>query len=104
METIDLIDLVSIGLLLLGALFFLTGTVGLLRFNNCFARLHALTKADNVGLGCIALGLMLQAESGWAVAKIALIWALAQLAATVSAHLIARFSLRLGGGVRRMPP
>ena len=34
-----------------GAFFFLAGTVGLLRFPDALSRLHALTKADNLGLG-----------------------------------------------------
>ncbi|MBK1727733.1 cation:proton antiporter [Halorhodospira neutriphila] len=98
------LELASAALLLLGAAFFLTGTVGLLRFPGCFARLHALTKADNLGLGCVILGVALQAESGWAVAKLALIWVGALVAATVSAHLIARFALRARGGPGRTPP
>ncbi|ABM61592.1 cation:proton antiporter [Halorhodospira halophila] len=100
----DVLDALSAALLVLGGVFFLTGTVGLLRFPGAFARLHALTKADNLGLGCVVLALMLQAESLWVAAKLLLIWLLALVAATVSAHLIARFSLRAQGGVRRTPP
>ncbi|MBK5935451.1 cation:proton antiporter [Halorhodospira halophila] len=99
-----LLDALSAGLLLLGGLFFLTGTVGLLRFPGVFDRLHALTKADNLGLGCVVAALILQAETGWVAAKLVLIWMLALIAATVSAHLIARFSLRARGGARRTPP
>ena len=46
-----------------GAFFFLAGTVGLLRFPDSLTRLHALTKADNLGLGLIVLGLLPQADS-----------------------------------------
>ncbi len=99
-----LAELLSTGLLGLGAAFFLTGTVGLLRFPSTFARLHALTKADNLGLGCVALGLALQADSGWVAAKLALVWGLALVAATASAHLLARCILRERGGTRRTPP
>ena len=38
-----------------GAVFFLAGTVGLLRFPDSLTRLHALTKADNLGLGLVVL-------------------------------------------------
>ena len=51
-----------------GVLFFISGTVGLLRLPDIYTRLHALTKADNVGLGFIVLGLSIQSESwfeGW---------------------------------------
>jgi multicomponent Na+:H+ antiporter subunit G len=46
-------------LILLGAFFFLAGTLGLLRFPDVYTRLHALTKADNLGLGLTVLGLAL---------------------------------------------
>lgn len=39
-----------------GVLFFVAGTVGLLRFPDVFSRLHAVTKADTVGLGLGACG------------------------------------------------
>ena len=97
-------DGVTVAALLAGALFFFAGTVGLLRFPGPFARLHALTKADNAGLGLIALGLAFQAGSGWEAAKIALVWFLAMFSATVSAHLIARYTLRERGGSRRAEP
>jgi multicomponent Na+:H+ antiporter subunit G len=51
----------------LGNVFFLAGTFGLLRFPDVYPRLHALTKADNVGLGLIVAGLAIQAAS-WAAA------------------------------------
>ena len=44
-------DLLSTVLLIAGGVFFLAGTLGLLRFPDVYTRLHALTKADNVGLG-----------------------------------------------------
>jgi multicomponent Na+:H+ antiporter subunit G len=83
-------------LLLAGAFFFLAGTVGLLRFPDVYTRLHALTKADNVGLGLMVLGLALQAES-WAVAgKLLLIWLLVLLSSASVAHLIAKEARQKG--------
>ena len=64
--------------------FFLSGTVGLLRFPDIYTRLHALTKADNVGLGLLILGLSLQATDWLTVAKLILIWLLVLLARMVS--------------------
>ena len=99
-----LLETLTVILVSVGGLFFLTGTIGLLRFPASFSRLHALTKADNVGLGFIACGLALQAESVWVAMKILLVWGVALIAATVSAHLTARFTLRAAGGSRRTPP
>ncbi|MCC5987819.1 MAG: monovalent cation/H(+) antiporter subunit G [Pararhodobacter sp.] len=89
-------DGLSVAFTALGLFFFAAGSLGLLRFPDVFSRLHALTKADNLGLGFLALGLMFQAP-GWAVvAKLALIWALALLAAGTVAQLVARAALMKG--------
>ncbi len=89
-------DYLSAALLITGAVFFLAGTFGLLRFPDVYTRLHALTKADNVGLGLMVAGLAVQAES-WAVAgKLLLIWLLVLLAGASVAHLVARGALRRG--------
>lgn len=77
----------------IGLLFFIAGTFGLLRFPDVFSRLHALTKADNLGLGFIALGIAFQAESWRALALLALIWALVLLAAGTVSQLVARHAL-----------
>ena len=58
-----LIDYLTSLFLLSGAIFFLAGTLGLVRFPDVYTRLHALTKADNVGLGLIITGLALQSET-----------------------------------------
>ncbi len=78
----------------LGGFFFLSGTVGLLRFPDTLSRLHAVTKADNLGLGLILLGVAVHGASVVLAAKLLLIWMLALLAASFSAHLVARSHLR----------
>ncbi len=81
-------DIITTILLIAGAAFFLVGTVGLLRFPDVYTRLHALTKADNVGLGLMVAGLALQAESWAVVGKLLLIWCLVLLAGASVAHLV----------------
>jgi len=78
----------------IGLFFFLAGSVGFLRFPDVFSRLHALTKADNLGLGFIALGVTFQAGSWRDVALIVLVWALMLLAAGTVSQLVARDALR----------
>jgi len=85
-----IIDYLSIILIIIGAFFFLAGTLGLLRFPDIYTRLHALTKADNLGLGITIIGLMLQLESIMAVGKLLLIWLLVLLSGASVAHLIAK--------------
>lgn len=85
------------GLLLVAALFFfIAGTVGLLRFPDLYSRLHALTKADNVGLGLTVLALMLQAESGLEIFKLALIWVMVLAASATVCFLIGNEAYRRG--------
>lgn len=91
-----LIDVLTTILLLAGAFFFLAGTLGLLRFPDVYTRLHALTKADNVGLGLVVLGLALQSDTLAGAGKLLLIWTLVMLAGASSANLIAREALRRG--------
>lgn len=82
-------DIVSIVLLLAGCAFFAAGTLGLLRFPDSNSRLHALTKADNLGLGLVVAGLIVHAAAPAVALKLLLIWALALLAAATSGHLLA---------------
>lgn len=96
-------NLLSMALLVAGAFFFLAGTVGLLRFPDVYTRLHALTKADNLGLGFVAAGLAVEAESVETILKLGIIWAMVLLASTVSCQLIARTALRSGVPPWRRP-
>ena len=90
------IDLLSLLLVALGGFFFFAGTVGLLRFPDVYTRLHALTKADNRGLGLTVIGLAVQAESWFVVGKLFLIWALVLVSGASVAHLIAQGALARG--------
>ena len=82
---------VATGLLLFaGVFFYAAGTVGLLRFPDPAARLHALTKADHLGLAFIALAAALEWGSVAIAAKIAAVWLIAIMAAGTSAQLMAR--------------
>ena len=91
-----LLDLFTTVALLLGALFFLAGVVGLLRFPDTLSRLHALTKADNVGLGLIVIGLLPQAGGVLAALKLLLVWLLVLLAASTVGQMMARVARRAG--------
>ncbi len=77
-----------------GLFFFVAGTVGLLRFPDVHSRLHALTKADNLGLGLLAAGVAFAWWDGWVAAKLLLIWLLTMYAAATAAQLIARVALK----------
>lgn len=71
-----------------GLLFFTAGTVGLLRFPDLRSRLHAVTKADTLGLGFVMLALALASDSLWAAVAFLLVWVLGMGAAAVAATLL----------------
>jgi multicomponent Na+:H+ antiporter subunit G len=85
-----LLDLFSIAAVVAGAFFYLAGTVGLLRFPDAYSRLHALTKADNLGLVLVVIGLLPQVGSVLNGLKLLLVWLLVMLSSAAVAQLIAR--------------
>lgn len=92
-----LLDAFSIAAIVAGAFFFLAGTVGLLRFPDAYTRLHALTKADNLGLALVVIGLLPQMDGLLAAAKLVLVWLLVLLSGAVVSQLIARAARRQDG-------
>jgi multicomponent Na+:H+ antiporter subunit G len=92
----ELRDALTILLISAGVVFFVAGTVGLLRFPDFYTRVHSMAKADNVGLGLVVAGLALQTESPTALAQLLLVWFLVLLSSVSGAHLLARGAFRRG--------
>jgi multicomponent Na+:H+ antiporter subunit G len=90
------LDLLTIVAVSAGVFFFLAGTVGLLRFPDSLTRLHALTKADNLGLGLVVLGLLPRAHGPGYALKLVAVWLLAQLAGATVSQLVARAARHSG--------
>src|SRR5262249_8317300 len=91
-----LLDIATIACVSAGAFFFLAGTVGLIRLPDTLTRLHALTKADNLGLGLVVLGLLPRAESLHSGLRLICVWLLALLSGATVSQLIARAARRQG--------
>jgi multicomponent Na+:H+ antiporter subunit G len=90
------LDIVTITAVSAGVFFFLAGTIGLLRFPDTLTRLHALTKADNLGLGLMVLGLLPHAESLHDGIKLICVWLIVLLAGATVSQLIAYAARREG--------
>jgi multicomponent Na+:H+ antiporter subunit G len=88
------LDIFTVVAVAAGAFFFLAGTVGLLRFPDPLTRLHALTKADNLGVGLIVLGLLPRADGPIGALKLIAVWLLVQSAGATVSQLIARAARR----------
>jgi multicomponent Na+:H+ antiporter subunit G len=85
----ELVGWVGFALTCVGVAFFTAGTIGLLRFPDAIARLHGLAKADNLGIGLVAIGLVLQADSVAVGVKLLVIWGLVLLSGAACTYLIA---------------
>ena len=90
------LNIVTIVAVSAGVFFFLAGTIGLLRFPDTLTRLHALTKADNLGLGLLVLGLLPRAESLRDGIKLICVWLIVLLAGATVSQLIAYAARREG--------
>jgi len=88
------IDILGFALIMAGIGFFAAGSIGLLRLPDLLSRLHALTKADNVGLGLLCAGLALVDGSVANAAKLFLVWLLVMAASATAAHMMAQHTLR----------
>jgi len=65
-----LVTIASWACLIVGGIFVVTGTAGLLRFPEFYTRLHAASLPDTLGMMLIVTGLILQA--GWSQVSIKL--------------------------------
>jgi predicted phosphate transport protein (TIGR00153 family) len=87
--------------MILGSLFALVGSLGLVRLPDLYTRLHAGSKAVTLGVGGIALGAILVAPSVSAGAKILLAMAFLFFTAPIASHATGRAGYY--SGVRMSP-
>ena len=92
----NLVNVLSFVLIGAGVFFFVAGTVGLLRFPDTLSRLHALTKADNLGVGLIVLGLLPRVDDALAALKLVVVWGLILLASATVSQLVGYAARREG--------
>jgi multicomponent Na+:H+ antiporter subunit G len=83
------LDLLTIVAVSAGVFFFLAGTIGLLRFPDTLSRLHALTKADNLGLALVVIGLLPRVDGVLDALKLIAIWLLVLLSGSTISQLVA---------------
>ena len=84
--------------LLIGAVFALVGSIGLVRLPDFFTRLHGPTKATTLGIGGMLIASMLYFSTrgeGLSLHEL-LITLFLFITAPVSAHLMAKAALHLG--------
>ncbi|MGO3884959.1 MAG: monovalent cation/H(+) antiporter subunit G [Mycetocola sp.] len=89
-------DTVTLLLVFVGALMCFAAGVGLLRFPDVLARLHAATKPQIFGLIVICLDIVFTSPSIGTITMAVAIIVFQSLTAPVSAHLVSRAAYRSG--------
>lgn len=89
--------------LLGGMFFFIAGTLGVLRFPDVYSRLHAVTKADTLGLGLLAIGLALRSEGLQPALLMLLIWVLVMASGATACQLLARYQREIDADAEEEP-
>ncbi|MDR5659338.1 monovalent cation/H(+) antiporter subunit G [Serpentinicella sp. ANB-PHB4] len=84
------LDVIMVLLLIVGAFFFLVGTVGLIRMPDVFCRMHATTKSDTLGAGLILLALAIYHGISLISLKIIIVIAFVWITNPTAAHIIAK--------------
>lgn len=85
-----ILNLLVMVFLLAGAFFFITATLGLLRFPDLFTRLHATGKGDTLGATLILMGLVIYAGLTPESIKILIMLIFILLTSPVATHAISR--------------
>lgn len=94
--------LVAVLLILVGSVFSLLGALGLLRFPNLCARLHAAAKAGPLGVGLILLGVAFNSTELLVAARCVLGIVFLIVLSPISAHLLARTTLGAGSSAENI--
>ena len=91
-----MIEVLAGTMMTVGALLALIAGIGLQRFPDVFARMHAATKPATLGLVLVLSGAALLMPDSGAVVKLLLVAVLQFVTAPVSSHLVGRAAYRAG--------
>jgi multicomponent Na+:H+ antiporter subunit G len=87
------LHLISWALILIGSVFALIGALGIIRFPDVFARMHAAGIIDTMGIGPILIGLMFQAHEWIVVVKLGLVLVFVFFTSPTTTFALARAAL-----------
>ena len=89
-------DLITCGLLLFGAVFAVTASVGVIRFPDLFTRMHAASKSGTLGVISLAAALGTHFGSADIAIQALLVSLFLLLTAPIGAHIAARAAYLTG--------
>ena len=93
---INLTNVITILLLLIGAFFMLAGTIGFVRFPDFYSRMHATGKCDTLGEGLMLVALIVYGGATFVSVKILFLIMFILLANPTSTHAIAKAAYDVG--------
>ncbi|MBY5162639.1 monovalent cation/H(+) antiporter subunit G [Salsipaludibacter albus] len=91
-----ILDVLAGTMMTVGCVLAVVATIGLQRFPDVFARMHAATKPATLGLALVLLGAALVVPDPGSRAKLVLVVILQTLTAPVGSHLVGRAAYRAG--------
>jgi multicomponent Na+:H+ antiporter subunit G len=89
-------DLIASLSMLAGAVFTLIAGIGLHRFDDVFARMHAAGKSTTFGLGLILIGAAIRLDDWGVTVKLGVVGLLGIITIPAGVHVIARAAWRAG--------
>jgi multicomponent Na+:H+ antiporter subunit G len=89
-------DVLSGLLLAAGSALLVIGALGLVRLPDVFARMHGAGIVDTLGMGCVLLGLAVQAGPAMAAIKLVFVLAFVFFTSPITTHALARAALADG--------
>lgn len=92
----SILEVVGAVLILLGVVLNLLGAIGLNRFDDVFARMHAATKSSTLGMVLVLFGSALHMSAPADAVKMILVVVPQLITAPVGAHMIGRAAYRAG--------
>ena len=91
-----LINVASVISLIIGIFFILTGSIGILRLPDVFARIHAAGMIDTAGSAFIILGMILQSGLSLITAKLVFIGIFIFFTSPITGHVTANLARKKG--------
>lgn len=89
-------QILAAALMIAGLFFVLAGVVGIIRLPDFYARLHATSKCDTLGLALLVGGVALHAGPTLTALKVLLIAVVVAVVNATAAHAIGRAAYRSG--------
>ncbi len=88
------LEVISMVLILVGALLAMTAAIGIVRFPDTLSRMHAATKPQVVGLVLVLIGAVIQLRGNVDIWMLVLVGLFTLLTAPVIAHMVGRVAYR----------